>query len=348
MKKKSCNIFCFLFLFTTIAFAQVVGINKRPFPKDTDNVYSFLVSGHMHGDGSSNAGFPAATLLANLDSINNSNFNFFVSLGDLFKDLENDLPNYKKYFFNKLNIPLFNVVGNHDVSNGLYENLYGKTYYSFAKQSELFIFLDAEESNSSIKGGQLVFLTALLDSATFNNKIKNIFIFSHRPIWAEEDALLKNVFKFNTRSGSGNNYQKEILPLLNKIPKTKSIFWCSGSMDTSPASFFYYKVPNTNLVLMQTAIRNQKKDATLVITVNSGNIEMSPFSFTGDTLNKISSYDLSYYEGSGAIHVQEAFNVRLIPLYIKQMISSQYFWYGIIVSASVIFVLSFYSRRRKR
>src|SRR5688572_17181145 len=73
--------------------------NGRDIRTDSTGNYSFIVSGHFYGDGTNQSGFPANTLLAKLDDINQSGACMMICLGDLFKDPANDLPNYQSSLF---------------------------------------------------------------------------------------------------------------------------------------------------------------------------------------------------------------------------------------------------------
>jgi len=223
--------------------------NKLTF-KDSVGKYSFIVSGHFHGASTNLSTFPASALQANIDTLNSLHPLFLMSLGDMFLDV-NDIyiQHYQKSLFNKLNMPLYNAVGNHDLANSnLYEKVFGKSYFSFRNATELYIVLNTEINDGSIKDDQLVFLNEALKNAA---GLKNIFIFSHRAVWAEENERYKNLFKGNTRTMVGsNNFEDTILPLLlMQLQEKRNIFWMSGSLGGGPASFFMTKILNQILYL---------------------------------------------------------------------------------------------------
>ena len=83
-------------------------------PPDSTGHYRLVISGHFHGSSGNRSGYPAATLLANLDTIAALAPNVLLSTGDLFLDAEADLPRYRKALFQRLPVPLFNAPGNHD------------------------------------------------------------------------------------------------------------------------------------------------------------------------------------------------------------------------------------------
>lgn len=294
--------------------------------------YSFWVSAHFYGGSGNVSGYPASTLLANLDMINASDEKFLVCAGDLFKDVQNDIPKFKRSLFDKLQKPLFNAVGNHDVSGNVFTDNYGSTYYYFGYQGDRFIILDTELDGSSISGNQLGFLKNILATA---QEGQNIFIFSHRPIWAEEDPELSKAFPDNTKSLTGTNFESDIEPLLMKAQKKSNIYWFSGSLGKAPASFFYHKKENSNIHYVQTAIRDLKRDAMLSVQVKSGKVEFKTVSLTDQELKPLEEYNYAFWmEGKGS----SEFNYRLVPYYFELMLTHRYFYYG--MGYMVLLILS--------
>ncbi len=328
--------------------AQIISPFNKLSIIDTNTSYTFLVSGHFHGASYNKSTLPAATLLAGIDTINSFRSSFFISLGDLFLDAsETYINNYQKKLFNKLDMPLFNAVGNHDVSNdNFYEKNYGKTFYSFTCNSEFFIVLNTELNDGSIKDEQLTFLETALKEAN-SAKIKNIFIFSHRPIWSENNPVYSELFAGNTRTSFGeNNYEDEVKPLLLDISKSKSIYWMSGSMADAPASFFYHKELESNITYMQTAIRDLARDAVLKVNVLDGNVSFNGISLTGQSLSSIETYNLDFWNKNSV--VDEPFNYRLLPYLTKKMLSGYDFWIGFVSSLLLLLILRFIVIKWKR
>jgi hypothetical protein len=343
------------FIFSVCLFLslnKLTGQTVSPFNKlplaDTSANYSFIVSGHFHGESSNLSTFPAATLLASIDTLNHIRPSFMISLGDMFIDLnETYVSNYRKSLFDKLNMPIFNAVGNHDLSNNnFYEKVFGKTYYSFSAGSELYIFLNTELNDGSIKNEQFEFFKKSLAEAR-SEKIKNIFIFSHRPVWAENNATYEGLFKGNSRTLIGeNNFEEDIKPLLMDFPKKKQVYWISGSLANGPVSFFYNMEPDSKILFMQTAIRDLPRDAVLHIDVKEGIVSFKGISLTGQVLEPVETYNLDYWKQR--IDVEEPFNYRLLPLLTMQMVLHYYFWIGFVSSILLLLMLSFLYNRWKR
>lgn len=308
-------------------------LNEKEILIDSIGNYSFFVSGHFHGSSENTTGKPAKTVLENISRINNGKVSFLVSLGDLFLDVRNDIPTYRKLLIDKLDMPLYNVPGNHDKSGNVYEENFGATFYYFKVKSELYIFLDTELDDGSVIGEQKIMIEQALSSL---NGIKNIFIFSHRLIWAEEHPKMKHLFTDNTRSSNGNNFRKEILPMLSKKSKGKRIFIMGGSLGNAPSPFFYHE--DENITYVATAIRDTPKDAFLKVNIIGGKVDFESFPL----IMPIEYYDLDYYNGS--YKKAPGFNWRLVPLYIKNMLFHRYFWYGILM---ILLPIVFYRLIRK-
>jgi hypothetical protein len=327
---------CLLLINFTLTGQITSPFNKR-IVQDTAPDYSFIVSGHFHGSSASQSTFPASTLLANIDTLNALQPLFLMSLGDLFQDVNDTyIDHYQRSLFNKLKMPLFNSVGNHDLANGnRYEKEYGKSFFSFRCHAELFIVLNTELNDGSIKGEQLDMLkTALLNAS--KQSVQHIFIFSHRPVWAEEHPQYSKLFPENTHSRFGGpNFKKEIQPIL--VQAGIPVYWISGSMGNGPASFFYDREASSGITYMQTAIRDLPRDAVLLVTVSAGKISFQGISLTGEQLQPVKNYDVAYW--SQHITPEITFNYRLLPYLMLQMITHHFFWIGLVCGALLILVL---------
>jgi hypothetical protein len=332
-------------LLLNIVSAQITSPFNKLEVKDSSSNYSFIVSGHFHGASTNSSTFPAASLQANIDTLNSLHPSFLMCLGDMFLDVnETYIEHYQKSLFDKLKMPLFNAVGNHDLANdNMYEKVYGKTFFYFTTASELFIVLNTEVNDGSIKNEQLLLFKDAIQAAA-SNKIKNVFIFSHRPVWAENIDKYSKLFTDNTHSFSENNFSREIKPLLQAIPNNKSVYWISGSMGGSaPVSFFYDKNEELHVTFMQTAIRDLPRDAALQVGVKNGIVSFNGISFTGQKLEPIENYNISYW--SKTISPEQKFNYRLLPFLTLQMIRHYYFWIGFTLSIFLMLIVKFIMKR---
>ncbi len=330
-------VWCFMLLCPVSSlYGQINDANSLNDHK-RDN-YSFIVGGHYYGNSSNKTGIPANTIVANLGVFNDSEIDFQMVVGDVFLDIKEDYKSYTETFFSRLQKPLFIAVGNHDVSGKFFEDNLGPTCFSFNYGGDVHIVLDTEKDDGSIIDEQLTVLRKGCSS-----EANNIFIYSHRPIWFEENPEMKDIFKNNSRSKFGVNYQSEVEPILKLIPKNRNVYWFSGSLGGSaPASFFYHSEDNIHFI--QTAIRGLKRDAVLKVSSIKGKIKFSTISLTDEDLDELESFNLEFWRSA---HPKEDFNPRLIKMYVLNAVFHRFFWYGF-VSAMVIVLAFLYWKRRKR
>ena len=338
----------FLLATFTMLPAQTISPFNKLAVKDPSAAYSFLVSGHFYGSSTNISSFPASTLLANLDTLNALDPSFIMSLGDLFQDVNDSyIENYERCLFSKLKAPLFNSVGDHDLSNGnIYEKVYGKTFFSFAVRSELYIVLNTELNDGSIKDEQLeLFKNAVKQASSAD--VKNVFIFSHRPVWAERIEKYSQLFKGNTRTKFGkNNFSEEIQPLIKTLSASKNVYWISGSMGGGPASFFYDKNEELNATFIITSLRDLSRDAVLQVNVNNASVTFKAIAFANETILPVEQYNMEYWNKTVA--PESKFSFRMLPYLTMQMISHRYFWIGFAVALVMIYILAFFRKRWKR
>jgi len=323
---------------------------KSPFTKteiqfnDTlENSYSFFVSGHFYGGSDNKTGYPVNSILGSSDFINSSNAKMLICLGDLFKDVKNDHPYYQKSLFSSLEVPLFNAVGNHDLTDDYYQKNFGETFYSFKIDDDIHIVLDTELDDGNITAGQLQLLTDALE-VTRGGGVKNVFIYAHRTIWKDSFEELDPIFKDNTQSIGGNNFESDVLPILNELKQETNVYIFAGSMGgAAPASFFHHE--NDGITYMATAVRGLKRDAILKIESKDGKLTFETVSLTGQDLLELEEYDLDYWMSNTA---DESFNWRLLPLYIKTILLHYVFWIGIFTALFLVFSIRLFKKWRAK
>ena len=306
--------------------------------------YSFIVSGHFYGDSGNKSRFPANTLLANMPVFNDSSVSMVVCLGDLFKDISNDIPNYKTFFFDQLRPPLVNAVGNHDLTGTVYQDNYGATSFLFEVNHDLHVVLDTERDNGDIKGDQLELLKTAAEKINAGG-MHNLFVYSHRTVWKDAYEEMDGLFIDNTQSLTGTNFESDVLPLIKSISEKVKVFWFSGSLGTAPASFFYFDDTENGLTIIGTAIRALPRDAVLKVNVDDRTVGFETISLTGQELEELQHYNIDFWQKEvGA----EPFNWKLIPYYMELTVTHRYFWYGIIVSVLGLLGFNFIRKRRKK
>jgi hypothetical protein len=316
--------------------------NHKVIAQDSVNTYTFIVTGHLYGDGANLSHYPANTILANLDLINDSNAKMFVNLGDLFLDVKKDKSAYEKSLFNKLQMPLVNTVGNHDLSGTFYQDNYGETSFLFKVNGDLHLVLDSERNNGDIKDDQLELIDECIELAKSGN-YSNTFIYMHRTLWKDAYPEMQDLFTTNTQSLITPNYEKIVLPKFKTLAKLTDVYLFSGSLGEAPASFFYFKDEPANIQIIATAIRSLPRDAILKVQVREGAVSFETISLTGETLLPLTAYDINFWN---APQPKADVNWGLVFYKIKMGVTHRYFWSGVLVST--LFLLSLFFILRKR
>lgn len=333
-----------LLLLTTV-LAPALWAQRSPFnglevhAPDSTGCYRILISGHFHGESANRTGFPARTLLGNLDRIDSLRADVMLSTGDLFMWSATDSARYHRSFFSKLRMPVFNAVGNHDLDGGGYTDRFGATHQRIDIGSDRILILDTERDGGSIKGDQL----RLLEEAAGDHGPVNLFIVSHRPIWAEDDARYGPLFQGNTRSALGTNYKAVVEPLLERISQRTHIWWISGSMAGGAPSSIFFQPHARNITFIQSAIRDEAKDALLIADVRPDTVVWSALSLTGAEVLAPRAYDAAYWtERKG---VRPDFQWHMVPYWTRSMLTHRYFWWGMVVASLISFLLRRLLRR---
>ncbi|MBP6643632.1 MAG: hypothetical protein KA186_11120 [Flavobacteriales bacterium] len=306
-------------------------------PPDSTGSYRLLIGGHFHGASSNTSGFPAATLLANIGTLNATNANVFLSTGDLFLRPDRDSVRYTTALFEELKLPLFNAPGNHDLE--------GSAYHSATRMpvmvpmgGDRIILLDTERDNSDVSGDQLQQIIDAEQAAT-EGHLRHLFIISHRPVWSEGEPKYGDLFRGNTRSLTGSNFKKDVLPVLQRIAQHANVYWISGSMaGRAPASIFFQE-HEQGITFIQSAIRDELRDAVLIADVSklpssSGegegvrppSVKWTGLSLTGQPLEPVQSYDAAWWKAHQG--TAEPFAWRRIPYLIKKTVTNLNYWYG--------------------
>lgn len=333
----------------TIAFALLLcfpaSAQRSPFnglevlPADSTGHYRILIGGHFHGESSNRSGYPASTLLANLDTINALGAHLFLSTGDLYMDARKDSSRYAKAFFSKLKVPFFNAPGNHDIGGKEssdpveFDLPFDPGRRSDTVFYDRILVLNTEEDGGSLRGDQLGRLQLLSDAIG----LRNLFVVSHRPVWAEGDPQYSNLFKENTRSYTGTNFHQEVYPVLQEISKRAQVYWISGSLGGQAPSSFFFQQNAPNITYIQCAIRDLPRDALLIADVGPEGVKWSAFSLTGQELLAPETYDAAWWRAQGGRG--EAFNWRLLPYEAKKVLTHRAFWWGAAFAIVLVFMV---------
>ena len=324
------------------ALAQPSPYNVLPLvPPDSAGNYRLIISGHFHGASSNASGYPAATLLAQLDRINGLRANALLSTGDLFLNPDRDSARFAASLFQRLEVPLYNAPGNHDREG----SAFGDVPFPMVLQMgrDRIILLDTERSNSDIVGDQLNALEqAAKDSEA--GVLGRVFIITHRPVWSEADPIYGPLFKGNTRSLTGCNYQRDVWPLVQRMAVASSVVWASGSMAGGAPASVFFQPHDTNVTYIQSAIRDELRDALLVADVGPTTIKWSLVSLTGQRTAPVEEHTATWWKEQRS-NGTEDFNWRLLPYLVTSVVTHRAFAWGAVVMFVMLLILRALLRR---
>ena len=304
--------------------------------EDISHDFSFLVAGHAYG-APSNSIYPCQSLVNYIENINSSHSNFLMLLGDNYRIADSlNILTFKNTFLNKLQLPVFNALGNHDIHPRNYsiykENFTKNTYFSFKISSSLFIVLDTELDNSkgftdgSITSDQLQFLKKTISQFTALNSpvVKNIFICTHKAL---------NLSKTN-------NFEKDTKPLLSSIPKDYTIFVLSGDMSQSPSDLYTIEDYQTNIRYIHTHLSDSKNDKILSFKVtDKGVVHITPISLHNLPVKALESYEFSPIQNK---NIEPSFFQKL-----KIRLYNPIFYQGILFVIICFILFKFIYKRKK-
>ena len=115
---------------------------------------------------------------------------FVMSVGDLIEGSEDrEIINAEwdefDSFVEALEMPFFYVPGNHDIGNqvmaDIWEQRFGRSYYSFVYRDVLFVCLNTESPETRISTAQIAWLE---DELAAHKDVRWTLVFMHKPLWA--------------------------------------------------------------------------------------------------------------------------------------------------------------------
>lgn len=236
----------------------------------TASTFSFFVAGHTYGQPSVNNIGLHPNFQDKFDLINNDKtMAFGILTGDIvYSPSEKDW-NEVDAVLAKLKVKTYFAVGNHDVSlqkphRELFERRYGKTYFRFKYNNNLFIVLDPNIDSWNISGEQLDFLKRNLKSCS---KINNIFVFFHQVLWKRSDNVFRNVKVNNTEKITTDsiNFWKEVIPLFEDLDQ--DVYFFAGDVGAFPNGngYHYYEVGNLHFIA--SGMGGGKRDNFIIVVV---------------------------------------------------------------------------------
>ena len=278
--------------------------------KSFSQEYSFLVAGHLYGSPlSTNPVYPSKSLVSNTSFINSLQSSFFISLGDNCRNGDDTtaLRIFNESFTRQIKIPIYTAYGNHDGNRSSIEKRTGrKTYFSFLKKSELFIFIDSELDDNILNKECLNFFLTILSNAIADTSIKNVFILSHKLIWSLSDEKYKKITdNSNDRKYRYDRYRTfylNIKPLLDKASNTKDIYWISGDIGQPWSLPIFYEKDN-KITYLATGLGDSPMDAILDFRVSDAKVNIIAYDLITHKSIDYKNYNLTFWSNSFRKHL---------------------------------------------
>lgn len=250
-----------------LLFLILISISFYSKSQNDTSSYSFFVAGHTYGVfGVNNVGLhpPFKNKFNYIKDRSEIKMGFLT--GDIvlspskldWDEVDDDI--------DSLGMPVYLVAGNHEMDDrDLFESRYGRTYSRFSYKEDLFIILDPNKDNWSIKGDQLQFLENTLDSFATNSQ--NIFVFFHQVLW----SIGNNRYSYiTTNSDEGLytpiNFWTTIIPMFEELSNRVIMF--SGDVGASWTTGFSYDI-HKNISFISSGMGGTRKDNFIVVNVDS-------------------------------------------------------------------------------
>ena len=246
---------------------------KSYYPKNKNGKYSFFIAGHTYGTpGKKTQGFYKNFYK---DISKNKKYDFGILAGDFVRVASDESWNAIDKQISKLNYKIYLSAGNHDYVNNLYEERYGKSFYKFKHEKDLFIILNSTLNNLNIINKQLKFL----EKSVLNEKFNNLYIISHHMIWMFNEKIFnsnKNPelnFKSNYLPDDfKTNFWDEVAPLLLKLEK--NVYLVSGNIGQFPWQRAIYCKQFKNIKFLSTGMGGGKYDNYIIVRTNSNKTQI--------------------------------------------------------------------------
>ena len=244
--------------------------------------YSFYIAGHTYGKPAVESKGLYGPFTDKFHLINEyKSIKFGFLLGDLVKKASNEAWELVKKDLDFLDPRIENIIvpGNHDVGKGAHNALreiflqqFGKTFFSFKHEKDLFIMLDGNINEWNISGEQLQFLKQSLPNK--KDSTSNIFIFSHQLIWQSSSKPEFKKIKPNSLEGRSNNlnFWDEVFPLFSDL--TNNVYFFSGDIGAFPNGNELFFAKYLNVTFVATGMGGGMRDNFLIVSVIKDQVEI--------------------------------------------------------------------------
>ncbi len=283
---------------------DMVSMNHIDLKDSSASEYQFVVVGHIYGSFEDGAPHPAETLMQNLSMLKDRDISLMVSMGDTVRNAtEADFEDLEKDLFSQIDFPIINAVGNHDMRDrDLYQSRYGMTYYAFQYGPAEMIVLDTEVDVCKIPKEQREMLKGAIEQALANPEIRQIFIFLHKAVFANDETLYDNqstvAMPNEWKCYDATNYPNIVKNILLPAAQQKPVYVFGGDVGATGGNLspYYHEYIDGSLTEMAVGIGDKPQDAVLFVSVKGGQVDIEPISLTGKPMRDLEDYNLEYWQ----------------------------------------------------
>ena len=235
-------------------------------------VIRIFAVGHIYGDPRK---WPnprlASSLLRALPQMRSAPPTFVMVLGDLLAHPSSGAYEaLRTAFVEPLGVPVFNAPGNHDlIDHRLYERHWGPTRYSFVCGNTGILVVNSETAESGL-AEEIEHATRFIEAVAGDETLENLFVFSHKLIWAGPGSDLAIAGRKSNWWGTTPLFAA-LLPALRAAGRTKRVFWGSGDLGSRRGfSTFMSRVRDDNVGYFAAGLGDLSSDALVEIVIRRG------------------------------------------------------------------------------
>ena len=283
--------------------------------------YSFAVVGHIRGPDHTPS--PNASIRADIGRLLATEPEFVLALGDLYVDTVGArMQEFRDWVEEEVDVPFFNAIGGHDSMPGFegkaaYEAEFGARYFDFTLGSEMYLFLDFQESAHAMAAEQWAYFEDAVARAEGDEAIENVFVLSHKLIWSYHNPEMGAVFQYRHPLRIADDYDfyaTRLRPALEPLAAQKNVYFLAGDIGGTPShlQMFYQRDETFTYVATGMGPAPQRNNFVRV-TVDAGEVSFEVHSLMTGEVTNIERYDLASWEEFYATHPENA--AMAIPEY---------------------------------
>ncbi|RPJ21773.1 MAG: hypothetical protein EHM33_25245 [Chloroflexi bacterium] len=286
-----------------ISAAQVRGLNNLGLPQNDPDEFDFFVAGHLYGSQEIKDRQPDAALLAALPALSQASPDFLVSLGDMVEQSNaEEFGLLESTFLSQVSFPVFNTVGNHDVTDrSLYEARYGQTFFTFKYGPARLIFLDTEKAKCKLDEPQNYVLTTAVASALRDREVRYIFVFMHKTLFFQNEVLAAQ----RDRMAGPNEWKcygsKTFQGLMDEVlipaAAQKPVYLFAGDVGAwGNLTPYYEQHPHVPLTMLMTGLGDTSQDNILHIHVDESGVTFESIFLNDMTSQPLEEFGPAYWD----------------------------------------------------